>query len=218
MRAAAYHADSIQLSSFLSKLPMLGRETTRTVMRMAPLELIPVLKAAGIEFVLIGAHGIAGWMEEPRATQDVDFLIRERDKAKATKALLDRYPDLKLEKHLDVWRFKRSEKYVVDLMLDRAPLYKRVFLEFIESHLQRSKIRVPKLEAALAMKFAAMTGHYRSEAKKHLAAADFIQLVRTNKKINGELLVALGELAYGGGGADVIKLVEDARAGRRLIF
>jgi len=216
MKAATYQAEGIRISSFLSKLPMIGRETKKTVLRMIPEEIVPVLKAAEVDFVLVGAHGIAGWLEEPRATQDVDFLIRQKGKAKASEAILRKYKDLELEKHRDVWRYLREGKYVLDLMFDTSPLYKRVLTEFVESPLGRRKIKVPKVEAALAMKFAAMTGFYRKDKKKYLDASDFIGLVENNKQIDLSLLADLGELVYPGGGMEAVDYVKDVRAGKRL--
>ena len=183
---------------------------------MTPLEVIPTLRAAGIEFVLVGAHGISGWLPQARATMDVDFLIRMQDKNGAAEAILKKFAGLELEKHADVWRFKKQEDYVIDLMLARAPLFKRVFLEFETIVMERKQIRVPKLEAALAMKFAAMTGHYRRPEKKYYDAGDFMSMVEANKNVNLALLNELGELVYPGGGDEVVQYVQDVRAGRKL--
>jgi hypothetical protein len=215
MSAARRHAESIATSSFLSKLPLIGVEED-TVERLGPQDLIPILQDAGIEFVLAGAHGIGGWMREPRATQDVDFIVKMRDKRKAADAILSRHPDWRIEKFPDVWRLKQGEVCMVDLMLTRAPLMKRVFTEAVSIRLGKRTARIPKLEAALALKFAAMTGYYRRLQKKHLDAHDFIQMVEANKEINARLLAELGELVYAGGGAEIVKYVEDARAGRKL--
>ncbi|MCZ7644304.1 MAG: hypothetical protein M5U26_03325 [Planctomycetota bacterium] len=213
---SAYQIDGIRISSYLSKLPMIGRESRASVTRMAPDEIVPVLKAAQVEFVLVGAHGLAGWMEEPRATQDVDFLIRQRDKTKAAQALQAKFKGLEIEKHPDVWRFAKDGKYLIVLILDRSPLHKRVVKEFVEAKVGRQTIRVPKLEAALAMKSAAMTGHYRNNRKKLQDAVDFMGLVERNEKIDLELLTELGELVFAGGGRQAVGYVADVRAGRRL--
>lgn len=216
MRVVDRHAESIKLSSFLSKLPVIGREQKEDVKRMAPEELIPLLQKAGVDFVLAGAHGIGGWMAEPRATQDVDFIIRVRDRQKATAALMAKYPHLELEKHPDVWRFKSGEQYLVDLILTRPPLFKRVIKEFRTTRIGKHEAKIPKLEAALAMKFASMTGHYRNVRRKTQDAVDFMSMLEVNKGLNTDLLRELGELVYPGGGSDLVRYVEDARAGRKL--
>ena len=216
MRVADRHVQSIQLSSFLSKLPIIGREQKKDVIRLAPEDLIPILQAAGIDFVLAGAHGIGGWLAETRATQDVDVIIRMKDRVKAAEAILKKYPDFELEKHPDVWRFKGQGQYLVGLILTRAALFKRVINEFQEIQIHRRKVKVPKLEAALAMKFASMVGHFRNLRKKTKDEVDFMSMLEVNKSINSVLLCELGELVYAGGGKDLLKYVEDVRAGRKL--
>ena len=39
-----------------------------TETHIKPLDVIKVLNSAGVRFVLLGAHGIGGWMQKPRAT------------------------------------------------------------------------------------------------------------------------------------------------------
>ena len=216
MKTANRHAECIRLSSFLSKLPMIGLEQEGDVQRLAPSDLIPLLHKAGVDFVLAGAHGIAGWLREPRATQDVDFIIRLKDKQTAAAEILAKYPEFEVEKHPDVWRFKQGDSYFVDLMFARAPLFKRVINEYQETRMGKWQVKVPKVEAALAMKFAAMTGHYRNVRKKMQDAVDFMAVIELNTAIDSKLLAELGELVYPGGGADIVKYLDDARAGRRL--
>jgi len=216
MKVADQHAESIKTSSFLSKRPMLGREQKEDVVRLVPEDVTPSLDAAGIDYVLVGAHGLSGWLPQARATEDVDFLIRIRDRQKAADAILKKYPKLQIEKHLDVWRLKRESDTLVDLMLNRSALYKRVFSEFVVIKVGRRNLKVPKLEAALAMKFGAMTGHYRKVEKKFYDAGDFAGMIRKNKVIDLVLLRELGELVYPGGGAEVVNYVDDVRHGRRL--
>ncbi len=41
---------------------------------IAPQQVIAILNQAKVPFVLVGAYGLAGWMN-PRATQDVDVVV-----------------------------------------------------------------------------------------------------------------------------------------------
>jgi hypothetical protein len=43
--------------------------------QIKPEDVIRLMNKARVKFVLMGAHGIAGWMEHPRSTQDVDILV-----------------------------------------------------------------------------------------------------------------------------------------------
>ncbi len=53
---------------------------------------------------------------------------------------------------------------------------------------------------------------------KHQDAHDFIRIIRNHPSLNVEKLSAMGRLACVGGEKEILKLVEDARAGRRLEF
>src|ERR1019366_4934175 len=76
----------------------------RTKVDIQPKEVIKILNKAKIKFTLVGAHGIAGWLEEPRASQDVDVIIHAAHK-KAVEAVRKAYPDLLLEDSVAVTRF-----------------------------------------------------------------------------------------------------------------
>jgi hypothetical protein len=212
------HVIGIGISSRLSKLPMIGREEPEDVVRMVPREVVPILHDIGVDFVLVGAHGIAGWLGDPRATQDVDILVRVRDTHRAADAIVKKFPELTVERLADVWRMSRAEQHVLDLMRATIPFFKRVLRETVTTRVANRPTKVPNLEAALAMKFRAMTGHYRPQAKKYLDAGDFLSMLKTYPDHKSELLRELGELVYPGGGADIVKYVEDGRTGRKLLI
>jgi hypothetical protein len=59
----------------------------------------------------------------------------------------------------------------------------------------------------------------RPQEKWFLDAADFISMAEANAPaIRLTRLRRLGERVYPGGGAEIVQLVEDAKAGRRLEF
>jgi hypothetical protein len=181
-------------------------------------EVIAVLNRAGVRFVLMGAHAIAGWRAEPRSTPDVDILVQKRDQRKAVTAVRRAYPDLTVQDLPVVTRFLDpvTAKPVIDLMKPLELVHQAVFKNVIpveETH------RIPDLEMALVCKFAAMISPNRQDAKKHIDAADFIEIVRTHHEdLDPEKLRRLGETVYPGGGDEVVKLVEDVKAGRRLVL
>src|SRR5687768_7113574 len=76
---------------------------------ISPLDVIRILNANKISFVLVGAHGLAGWMKKPRATQDVDVVVADRQLKKATRVLAAAFPHLELEEHEVVVRMKDRE-------------------------------------------------------------------------------------------------------------
>src|SRR5215212_2459105 len=59
-----------------------------------PEDIFPLFNHGKIKFVLMGVHGINGWRDEARATQDIDFLIAKKDHAKAIRIVQRAYPAL----------------------------------------------------------------------------------------------------------------------------
>jgi hypothetical protein len=107
-----------------------------------------------------------------------------------------------------------SQKPVIDLMRPLELVHQAVFQNTI---LIGGTHRIPDLEMALVCKFAAMISLNRQDAKKHLDAGDFIDMVLTNRDaIDREKVKELGETVYAGGGDEVLKPVDDALAGRTL--
>jgi hypothetical protein len=183
---------------------------------VTPEAVIGILNRAKVKFVLMGAHGIGGWCIEPRATQDVDVLVSHRHHAKAVRAIQKSFPELKTIDLPVVTRFldPLDEQVVIDLMKPEEDLY----AETLRSSLAVGKShRIPSLEAALACKYAALVSENRIARKKALDEADFISMaVRNDEQIKTDVLFSLGEMARNGGGPEILRLVEDAKAGRRL--
>ncbi len=186
---------------------------------VSPLQVIAVLNREGISFVLVGAHGVGSWMREPRATQDVDVVVAEKHIKKATRVLVAAFPQLTPSDEEVVVRLldRETQDVLIDLMKPRS-LYREVFRHTHPVSQSQQRYRIPTLEMALAMKFAAMTSPNRQEEDKFQDAHDFIRVVKENDEINDAKLHALGELVYGGGGADLMKMVRNVRAGERLVL
>ena len=203
------HRTALRISSNVTK--NIRRLQGRTTMNIEPREVIKVLNKAKIKFTLVGAHGIAGWLLDPRASQDVDFLIHAQHK-KAVQAVRKAYPDLRVEEIMVVTRFidPATDRPVIDLMKPDSDLHQNVpdyCVAVGKSH------RVPDLEMALALKFAAMDSPYRKAIKKDQDAVDFASMVAAHgDEIADDKLYSLGEMVRNGGGKAILKLVEEARA------
>ena len=185
---------------------------------VAPADVIAVLNDAGVRFMLMGNYGITGWRGEARATEDVDILVRSRDHRKAMRAIGAAFPQLQMTDFPVVTRFLDPITAIplIDLMKPHQPLFKVAFRQAV---LDVGGYLIPNLEFALACKFAAMVSPNRLERKKYLDAADFMTMVEKNPSaIRLARLKRLGERVYPGGGAEILQLVEDAKAGRRIEF
>src|SRR6266852_1254321 len=91
------HAASLAESTALS-----ANQVSRMI---APLDIVAVLNQAKVNFVLVGAHGLSGWVADPRATRDVDLVVMSRHLKRATRALLETFPHLEVVEHPAVVRF-----------------------------------------------------------------------------------------------------------------
>lgn len=201
-------------------------EITRTLRKMyrpevsmvAPADVIAVLNEAGVRFILMGNYGITGWRGEARATEDVDILVRSRDHRKAVRAIHEAFPRLQVTDFAVITRFLDPLTAIplIDLMKPNQPLFKVAFRQVI---LDEESYLIPNLEYALACKFAAMVSPNRADEKKFLDASDFTSIVKKNlPAIRQARLRRLGERVYPGRGAEIIGLVEDIKAGRRIEF
>ena len=186
-----------------------------------PTDVIRVLNKSKISFVLIGAHGAFGWMkvEEARITKDIELLIAEKHQKKALKALLEEFPHLEPIDLPPVTRLKdpKTGQIVIDLMKP-TELYRAAFKHTHTVLSGKLKYRVPSLEMALAMKFAAMVSPNREDVKKIVDSHDFIVMVRANPELDLEKLKMLGDLVYSEGGQEILELVRRVRAGETLIL
>ena len=184
---------------------------------ISPTDVARVLREAGVRYVIVGAHATNGYTGRPRATIDVDVVVQFPKKA--AQAIAAAFPELTIRDTPVVTRFMKGEDEAIDLMKPSGSrLWARLLKESRQVPIGDELVNIPVLEGVLAAKFAAMMSPHRRQADKLIDGGDFIRLVEANERINLDLLQELGELVFSGGGAVVLKLAEDARAGRRLEF
>lgn len=184
---------------------------------IGPSEVVKVLQGAGVKHVLVGAHAISAWAGEPRATIDVD-LIASRP-AQAMKVLSTAFPQLTVEEHPVVIRFKIDGREAIDVIRPSSDaIFKAALKHSVKVKIGSVRADVPQLEMALALKFAAMVSLTRQIKDKYQDAHDFIAMVQHNAEIDISKTETFGELVHAGGGKEILKLVADARGGRRLEF
>ena len=209
------HAYAIRKSTWLTSD---FRQTYRKdAVDITPQQVIDVLNAAGVKsWVLIGLHGYVGYMPQPRATQDVDVMVRHNKRKRARKAIAAQWPQLQIREMEQVIRFldpndldpSGRPKAVVDLMLpwsefQQVILKEHVFVGEATGH------RLPTLEAALVSKYAAMISLYRDREKKEYDAGDFRRLVRANyDRIDRPAVRRLADLIWKGADDEIDRFIE----------
>lgn len=204
------HERSLEKSSALSSFQM--------DKMIPPHEVIQTLNEAKISFVLVGAYGLSGWTKEARSTEDVDVVVAARQVKKAVAVLCEAFPHLEPVDLPVVVRLRDQESHevAIDVMKPVQQPYRDIFHHTHKVKSDRQTYRVPSLEMAMMMKFAAMTSLYRAEEDKHQDAHDFIRLVKQNPEYDKDKLEELGSLMYSDGGKDVLELARKAEAGEKL--
>jgi hypothetical protein len=184
-------------------------------MKITPGDVARVLSDAGVRYVLIGAHAINLNTGRPRATRDVDVVVAST--AKAVRAFQRTYPQLSVERHPALVRFKDQDQEVVDLIKSSSnDLFKRVLKLAHRVSIAGVTIAVAKPEAALGTKFFSMSNPALSHDDRMQDAVDFSRAAKLQQRLDFSILWTLAELVYSGGGDACLKLVADAKAGRKI--
>jgi hypothetical protein len=210
------HMDALLLAGEIRE--NLRRMYWPKTMKMKPEEVVRLLNQANVRFVLMGTYGINGYRDQARATQDVDVLVRIKDHEKAVQAVRERFPKLQIVDLPVVTRFTdpANDKPLIDLM---KPMSDSLLAVFKYSVMVEKSHRVPDLEMALVSKFAAMVSPNRIQSKKLVDGGDFVNIVENNlASIDKRKLRRLAEQVYRGGGKEIMQLLADIEAGRRIVF
>ena len=157
-----------------------------------PAQVAKLLNAAGIDFVIIGAHALGVHTKEPRATADVDVVVS--DVPEAVKALRNIRPNTKVLDLGDaVGKRIATAKGIelVDILLPTGGVRGELFKNRIKITLDGQSASIPTLSAMLALKWLAMFSSSRKGSKQIIDRGDFIQLIETHPTAN---LVAVAKL------------------------
>lgn len=204
------HAVALSKASYLSGFQ--GMDA------LQPKDVAKVLNDSRIKFVLVGAYGLSGWMQQARATEDVDVVVGAKQQKMAVGVLSAAFPHLVPEDHEVVVRLRDPEtkEVAIDIIKANQPLIKAVLKNTQATEVDGVPVLVPTLEMGLALKFARMISLTRADDKKYMDAHDFIRTVKKNSSIDLETLAELGDLVYPGGGKQLLEKVETVRAGKKL--
>jgi hypothetical protein len=196
---------------------------------VSPVDLNLILRtfaAKKVPFVLTGAHGIGGWTGRPRATKDLDILVKfGRNHARAVKVIEALYPQLEVRTFFGATAFfvPGERESVIDITYPHRPDLEATLANAVwtENEVFDLRYRVPSLEAALANKYGAMITPTRDLAKRQQDAVDFTWIVihsldEGQQTIDLPQLEALGEKVWSGGGPELLHLVEQVKAGRPI--
>ncbi len=155
-----------------------------------------------------------------RATVGVDFIVGGAHFARAAKAINHAYSQFQQNDrvyHVTYDSKKPGSKDAerIDLVRDGFPLFREIVLRHCHAvKAGAHAVKIPVIEAAIALKFAASISPNRGDENKPVDNADLLRLIRSTLRIDAKLLMKLGDLIYGGGGRELVGIVEDIRAGK----
>jgi hypothetical protein len=214
-RGPSGHAYAIRKSAWLTS--NFRRQHREGALDIAPQDVVDVLDAEGVkDWVFIGLHGYVGYLPEPRATQDVDVMVRYDCRRLAKEAILARWTNLIVRELSQMTRFGDpadpdtvgNAKQVIDLMHPCSPFHALILKEYVVID-ESTRHRILTLEAALGSKYDAMRSPSRAYVDKAYDAATFRFLVKANRdRIREADLRRLAGLVWENGADEILRFIE----------
>lgn len=161
------------------------------------LEFFQRLEADGIEWVLVGAEAVNLYIKRPRATVDVDIVVRRKHLRKVKRILNDTCQDVvDTECNLRAVLSGDPNRLEVDVIKSQSH---ELFDAALDGRTSVENVPVPTIEALLALKYLAAISPGRQQPDKHQDIADFIRGYKENvDRIDRGLLVDLASRAHAG--------------------
>ncbi len=187
-----------------------------------PLEVAALFESQNVSYVLIGGHMLSYYTGTARATVDVDFIISGTDFERASQAIRKAYVQFKPHNRVYHVTYDTKNPHVkdperIDLVRDGFPLFNSVVKKYcVTIRSKEQVVKIPTIEAAIALKFAALISPHRGDENKPVDQTDLLKLIRAKPKLDKKTLLALGELIYLGGGKELVATVNDVRHGKLI--
>jgi len=222
VRRSISHQQAVRESAYLTDQwrKMWGRGKNRMIDIR---KIMQTLAAKKIPFVLTGAQAIGGWTGRPRATKDVDILVKGgRNQTRAVNAIKGLYPHLEVRNFAGVTSFfvPGEKESVIDVTYPHRLDLQETLAYPVWVEDRGFKYRITSLEAALANKYSSMLTRGRTLERRMQDIVDFNLMVMHSldegqQPIDREKVSALGEMVWpGGGGKEILRLVDRVKAGR----
>ena len=185
-----------------------GKDLARGMLPEKVLDLLNRLEEAGVDWVLVGAEAINLYLENPRATVDVDLVVRKKDLRKAKKILKETCLDVKdSEVHFDALLSPPPIRLRVDVIKSQSHV---LFEEALDRKVEVEGVKATPVEVLLALKYLSASSPWRERGDKFQDLADFLHAYRDNRpRIDRALLVDLGSRAYKNARGAFEKLLDD---------
>ncbi|MBI4582688.1 MAG: nucleotidyl transferase AbiEii/AbiGii toxin family protein [Planctomycetes bacterium] len=153
------------------------------------------LAEAGVDWVLVGAEAVNLYLKNPRATVDIDIVVRQKDLRKVKKILKESCSSVKdTEVHFQGVLAPEPGKLTVDVIKSQSH---KLFEAALDRKIEVEGIQAPPVEVVLALKFFSAVSPWRSRTDKLQDLTDFMRAFKDNKdRLNRTLLVDLASMAH----------------------
>jgi hypothetical protein len=143
-----------------------------------PSDVARLLNGAGVDFVIIGAHAIAVFTRQPRATMDVDVIVDDVPKAVAAlRAIKSRTRIVDLGDSIGKRIATARGRELVDVLLASGGVRGVIFKHRTRITLDGQRASIPTLPAMIALKWLAMFSPSRGPSKQVRDRADFMDII-----------------------------------------
>ncbi|HMP59501.1 MAG TPA: hypothetical protein PKD86_09130 [Gemmatales bacterium] len=188
-------------------------ESLRQFPRAIPaLDVLRLFAKKKIECVLIGSLGLVDWLGAPRVTAELDLVVQPRQRKRAVKLLHEAYPHLRLADQEWGALFQDLANHKVKIkVLPPTSFLANIFSQTRKRTVAGVPFLIPNAEMAVVLAFAALLNPQRPDHEKEQEQADFVAMVKANKKLTETKLTRLCDALSPGLGAPLVKLVRSVR-------
>jgi hypothetical protein len=159
------------------------------------LEFLNRLEEASVDWVLVGAAAVNLYRREPRATLDIDVVVRKKHIGKVRRILKAICTDVRdTEVHLHGTLSPEPMRLDVDVIKSQSHA---LFEEALGRKVLVEGVKVPILEALLSLKYLSAVSPFRSREDRGQDVIDFMKSYKENReRIDRKLLVDLASRAH----------------------
>jgi hypothetical protein len=177
------------------------------------LDVIEILNSEGIDNVVIGGIVVGCHSGRPRATQDLDIIVKSLPEDKVLKKIGKIVKSKRLEIHPSFISFiiksVVGDREIVDLITSRAGSYGQVFDNYIILKINSISIKIPTIEMLVVLKYTAAVNPIRSFPKQSQDWADIYSIIDANRSINVESMIRMANDVVPGYGDDLFAKVKN---------
>ncbi len=153
------------------------------------------LEEARVDWVLVGAEAVNLYLKKPRATVDIDIVVRQKDLRKVKKILKESCGSVKdTEVPFQGVLAPEPARLTVDIIKSQSH---KLFEAALDRKIEVEGVHAPPVEVVLALKFFSAVSPWRSRPDKLQDLTDFMRAFKDNKgQIDRASLIDLASMAH----------------------